>query len=99
MDDALLMRRSGVRFLKAAPPSPQVDPLLLPSPARVGCCGGAVSAGDVAGGRRPGRVEDSRGGVRIGDEDLGFQTVRVSEEQAEDGPEVGDELVAGAAGE
>ena len=42
------------------------------------------------------RMEDIRFGVRVGDEDLTFETVRVDEEQRKHRAEVGDEVIGGA---
>jgi hypothetical protein len=51
----------------------------------------------VALGRCPGRIVHTRSGIGVRDAHLGLEPVRVSEEEAEDVAEVGDEAVGGAA--
>src|SRR5688572_25091187 len=43
-------------------------------------------------------MEDVWLGVRVRDDDLALEPVRVDEEHRQDGPEVGDEVIGGAAG-
>src|SRR5215471_19641950 len=53
----------------------------------------------VSGGGRAGRVVHPGHGVGVLDAHLALQAVRVSEEDAEDGAEIGDEVIAGAPGD
>ena len=62
-----------------------------------GLCGGLARG--VSGGGRAGRVVHPGHGVGVLDAHLALQAVGVAEEDAEDGAEVGDEAVAGTAGD